>query len=78
MLFVLCAVGMCTCVVVFTGELVGAHGFQGRSVFAKWRLMTVGDAWRIMKGEASGRTWIADSDLVSSGALACHGESDAI
>lgn len=49
-------------VVHFIGELSGVNGFDGMTVFAKWKIETSSDKWRILEGTDTGRTWLAERD----------------
>lgn len=44
----------------FIGELVGATGFGGANIFAKWKIDYDQSAWRVIEGSPTGRTWAAD------------------
>lgn len=44
----------------FIGEVVGAIGFGGANVFAKWKFNYDSGAWRVIEGAADGRTWVAE------------------
>lgn len=46
----------------FVGELTGVSGFDGQTVFAKWKIEPSGDSWRLLDGDNSGRTWLAERD----------------
>jgi len=42
------------------GQIKGARGFDNRDVFAKWKIVAGSDKWRILDGDAAGRTWLAE------------------
>jgi hypothetical protein len=51
--------------VVLLGELVGASGFSDQAnLFAKYRVVTRSDNWRVLHGEEAGQSWIADRLVV--------------
>jgi len=50
----------CNLTVHFIGEITGAVGFRGASLFAKWKLYYDSRAWRVLEGHPDGRTWIAE------------------
>lgn len=41
------------------GQIAGGWGFDEYDIYTKWRLVT-GDRWRLLDGEISGRTWLAE------------------
>lgn len=47
----------------FFGELLGPIGFaEELNVFAKWSVNPGTDKWRLVDGDRSGRTWVAERD----------------
>jgi len=47
----------------FIGEIVGATGLEAPNLFAKWKIeastSTLATSWRVLDGESTGRTWLA-------------------
>ncbi len=46
----------------FIGEVAGATGFAERALFAKWKIEPSSDKWRVLDGQTSGRTCLAERD----------------
>jgi len=47
-------------VVHFIGEIVGALGFEGKNIFAKWNIVADTEKWTPVRGDTHGRTWLAE------------------
>jgi len=44
----------------FIGEIVGASGFDGIDLHARWNFVFNEEKWRLLQGDQAGRTWMAE------------------
>jgi B9 domain-containing protein 2 len=42
------------------GEILGGIGFDGKSIFAKWRIEPGNKRWFVENGDMQGRTWLSE------------------